>query len=211
MNSHIYLEFLKYEYYAKFEEKFEELDKKYSILYNNNKPIIIGITSSQLNKYIDEFKKTNKDYNYDDSITYNEYLKRLISQKGFTIKKIYETALLDKSTMYNALKGERNKKKHTPSKNTLLRISFAMHLTLDEAYILLTKAGQYFVKLEFGKINKTNQEKVSSTCDNILQNLKITEVDRAYAFLLEHKIYDFNDIEDFLKQANLPPLIPDKI
>lgn len=60
------------------------------------------------------------------------YLARLLSERGMTKQAVIEDAGLERSTGYMIFSGQRN-----PKRNTLLRIAFAMHLTLQETQRLL--------------------------------------------------------------------------
>lgn len=193
----LYNQFLKSEYYAKFEEIIENLEKKYENLFIYN-PLIIGITEATLKEYLASKKK----YEFDDSLTYSQYLRRLINEKSLTSKDIYTSARISKSTLSKLLNGRNGKKPYNPSKNMLIRIAFATKLSVDEAYILLTKAGQSFIRAEFGK-NDNSKKDIAS----IIKPLTITELDHAYMFLLEKRIYAYKEIDEFLGKAGLPPLV----
>lgn len=54
----LYNQFLKSEYYAKFEETIENLEKKYENLFIYN-PLIIGITENTLKEYLASKKNMN--------------------------------------------------------------------------------------------------------------------------------------------------------
>ncbi len=60
-------------------------------------------------------------------LTVPQYLEQLLEKYQMSISELITKTLLSKSFVYQIFSGERN-----PSRDILLRIAFAMHLTIDE-------------------------------------------------------------------------------
>lgn len=112
--------------------------------------------------------------------TYYQYLMKLIANQPLTSPEIYKKALISKEYFSKIITGRNNKKKFIPRKDLLLRIAFAMQLSLEETYILLNKAGQTFIE-----------------CDR---------ADYIYVYFLDNKIYDIYELEEILNYFELPSL-----
>ncbi|MCR4896635.1 MAG: helix-turn-helix transcriptional regulator [Lachnospiraceae bacterium] len=65
-----------------------------------------------------------------------EYLSELLEQHGLKMSEVVRESLLSKSYAYQVFAGER-----APSRDTLLRIGLAMHLTPEELQLLLRRGG----------------------------------------------------------------------
>lgn len=69
--------------------------------------------------------------------TFAEFLFKLIGEKNLTAAEVYHKADLNRKIFSDI----RNKKNYTPSKNTIIKIIFALELSIDDAQKLLSKAG----------------------------------------------------------------------
>ena len=69
--------------------------------------------------------------------TFAEFLFKLIAKKNFTIPEVYHKAELSRKTFSDI----RHKKNYLPSRNTIIKIIFALELSIDDAQKLLSKAG----------------------------------------------------------------------
>ena len=69
--------------------------------------------------------------------TFAEFLFKLIAKKNFTIPEVYHKAELSRKTFSDI----RHKKNYLPSRNTIIKIIFALELSIDDAKKLLSKAG----------------------------------------------------------------------
>ena len=69
--------------------------------------------------------------------TFAEFLFKLIAKKNLTIPEVYHKAELNRKTFSDI----RNKKNYMPSRNTIIKIIFALELSIADAQKLLKKAG----------------------------------------------------------------------
>ena len=69
--------------------------------------------------------------------TFTEFLFKLIEEKNFTVPEVYHKAELNRKTFSDI----RHKKNYLPSKVTIIKIIFALELSIDDAQKLLLKAG----------------------------------------------------------------------
>ena len=69
--------------------------------------------------------------------TFAEFLFKLIAKKNLTIPEVYRKADLHRKTFSDI----RNKKNYMPSRNTIIKIIFALELSIADAQKLLKKAG----------------------------------------------------------------------
>lgn len=116
----------------------------------------------------------------------------LIREKNFTAQYIQRETGIEKSKYYKILGAKNNGKPYIPSKETLIKIAFAIQLSTEETFILLTKAGRSF-------INKDILLKSEITSSNS-NPYEINEADYMYMFLLEQKVYDFYIINKRLEK-----------
>lgn len=69
---------------------------------------------------------------FDETLALKDYLNELLRKQHISIPEIVAETVLSKSFVYQIFNGERN-----PGRDILLRISFAMHLSLKETQQLL--------------------------------------------------------------------------
>lgn len=69
---------------------------------------------------------------FDETLALKDYLNELLRKQHISIPEIVTETVLSKSFVYQIFNGERN-----PGRDILLRISFAMHLSLKETQQLL--------------------------------------------------------------------------
>lgn len=69
--------------------------------------------------------------------TFSEFLLKLIAKKNFTIPEVYHKAELNRKIFSDI----RNKKNYLPRRETIIKIIFALELSIDDAQKLLKKAG----------------------------------------------------------------------
>ena len=69
--------------------------------------------------------------------TFAEFLFQLIEEENLTASDIYHKAGLHRKIFYDI----RHKKNYKPSKETIIKIIFALELSIDDAQKLLSKAG----------------------------------------------------------------------
>ncbi len=74
---------------------------------------------------------------YDGSLELSEYLWQLLEQHGMMIPDLIVKTLLSKSFVYQVFSGKRN-----PGRDILLRIAFALHLTVEETQHLFLVGGK---------------------------------------------------------------------
>ena len=72
--------------------------------------------------------------------TFAEFLFKLIAKKNLTVPEVYHKAELNRKTFSDI----RNKKNYMPSRNTIIKIIFALELSITDAQKLLKKAGYTF-------------------------------------------------------------------
>ena len=72
--------------------------------------------------------------------TFAEFLFKLIAKKNLTIPEVYHKAELNRKTFSDI----RNKKNYMPRRETIIKIIFALELSIDDAQKLLKKAGYTF-------------------------------------------------------------------
>lgn len=69
--------------------------------------------------------------------TFAEFLFKLIAKKNLTVPEVYHKAELNRKTFSDI----RNKKNYMPRRETIIKIIFALELSIDDAQKLLKKAG----------------------------------------------------------------------
>ena len=69
--------------------------------------------------------------------TFAEFLFKLIAKKNLTVPEVYHKAELSRKTFSDI----RNKKNYLPRRETIIKIIFALELSIDDAQKLLAKAG----------------------------------------------------------------------
>ena len=69
---------------------------------------------------------------FDKTMTLADFLNELLVKQNISIPEVVTGSVLSKSFVYQIFNGERN-----PGRDILLRIAFAMHLTLEETQQLL--------------------------------------------------------------------------
>ena len=74
--------------------------------------------------------------------TFAEFLFQLIAEKNLTASDIYHKAGLHRKIFSDI----RHKKNYKPSKETIIKIIFALELSIDDAQKLLSKAGHTLSK-----------------------------------------------------------------
>lgn len=100
-------------------------------------------TTSQLLRMIqEEPDRFVSDYvgnqeNYGFPVTLQQYLQELLQKHEMSIPDLIIKTVLSKSFVYQVFSGKRN-----PGRDILLRIAFAMHLSLDETQHLFLIAGK---------------------------------------------------------------------
>lgn len=100
--------------------------------------------SPQFRDWID-VKKSTDDYNYktvDEALenrgkTFAEFLFQLIAEKNLKDPDVYNKVYMHRKIFSDI----RHKKNYLPSKETIIKIIFALELSMDDALKLLTKAG----------------------------------------------------------------------
>lgn len=112
--------------------------------------------------------------------TYQQYLNELMNQKDLTASYICLKSNIDKTHFSKISSGLNNKKPFVPKRILLIRIAFAMELSLNETFTLLCKAGY--------TLNPN------------------TKTDRIFICCLENEIYSTNDIDNLLHDCGLPEL-----
>lgn len=159
---------------------------------NNFTEIIDNLKINNYDILDDHYSYTQLKYNINyknelkDSIckisteTYYQYLSTLMAEKNLTPIDIYGKTTISKEQFSKIASGKNNGKPYVPKKEWLLKIAFAMRLSLDETFILLTKAGHSFSEL--------NQS------------------DFVFIFSLKKGIYNTWDIEELLEFLGLPSL-----
>lgn len=86
--------------------------------------------------------KSGEEFN--QPLTVPQYLEQLLDKYQMSISELITKTLLSKSFVYQIFSGERN-----PSRDILLRIAFAMHLTVDETQhlFLIGQKGALYPKV----------------------------------------------------------------
>lgn len=81
---------------------------------------------------------------FDSPLTVPQYLEYLLGQHGMSIPELIIKTLLSKSFVYQIFSGERN-----PGRDILLRIAFAMNLSVDETQhlFLIGQKGALYPKV----------------------------------------------------------------
>lgn len=69
---------------------------------------------------------------FDKTMTLADFLNELLVKQNISIPEVVTGSVLSKSFVYQIFNGERN-----PGRDILLRVAFAMHLTLEETQQLL--------------------------------------------------------------------------
>ncbi len=108
--------------------------------------------------------------------TFQERLLSLIDEKGLTDVEVYKKANIDRK-LFSKI---RSNPAYHPRKNTILCLAIALELSIEETNDLLNRA-----EYAFSPNNKG---------------------DLIIKFFVEHKIYDFQIINDALEQYNQPLL-----
>ncbi|MBS3948042.1 MAG: helix-turn-helix transcriptional regulator [Dethiobacter sp.] len=109
--------------YFKIRHKPDEMNVLGNVLYNN-------LTFHQ-EQFAKDLPKNPK--------VFHKYLAHLIYQKGVNYSDVWKAAGIDSSIFSKYISGKRS-----PAKDTLLRIIFALELSLDEAVELLKLNGMAF-------------------------------------------------------------------
>lgn len=98
------------------------------------------LESTLKSTHIDDFGTyfaDNSESMIKESNSFFEYMKELITEKGFTQQKVFLFADVPERYGYKLLTGE----KHTKQRDVILRICYAAELTLDETQRALKKYG----------------------------------------------------------------------
>ncbi len=85
-------------------------------------------------------RRSLKDFLHKREDTFQQYLFRLIDQKGMTDTEVYKRANLDRR-LFSKI---RSNVKYAPQKSTALALAIALHLNLDDAKDLIGRAGFAF-------------------------------------------------------------------
>lgn len=192
----LYNEFLRFQYYGKIDELINTFEKKYNYLFDKP-PIDITIVQNDINidKLHAKYLSSRKKYNINAHNSFNFYLMNLIREKNFTAQYIQRETGIDKSQYYNIIGAKNNGKPYIPPKDALIKIAFAIQLSSEETFILLTKAGRSFINNDI-----MLKSEITSSNSNPYE---INETDYMCMFLLEQKIYDFDIINEMLKKEKL--------
>lgn len=99
-------------------------------------------STSELFRMIQESPKQfaaniKNDGTYASPLQLSEYLQQLMEQHDMTIPDLIVKTLLSKSFVYQIFSGKRN-----PGRDILLRIAFAMHLSVEETQHLFLVGGK---------------------------------------------------------------------
>ncbi|MZK49027.1 helix-turn-helix domain-containing protein [Clostridium beijerinckii] len=152
---------------------YKYLDTQLNSFENTQTKLLFELNSKMVGEISENIKKLPTE-------TYYQYLMKLIANQKLTSPEIYKKADISKDYFSKIITGRNNKRKFIPRKELLLKIAFAMKLSLEETYILLNKAGHTFIEND--------------------------RADYIYVYFLNKKIYDIYDLEEILNFFELPAL-----